>query len=123
MRLVDGAVLNPVPTQPVRDLGADIVIAVDLSAKGDAPVAEGRSQPNVLQTVMRCVDIMTADRAVRDCLLADVVIRPKFEVTGWKSFDQADAYADAGYAAAAANVQCDTKTAPLARPEPRPGLS
>ena len=87
------------PTQPVRDLGADIVIAVDLSAKGDAPVAEGRSQPNVLQTVMRCVDIMTADRAVRDCLLADVVIRPKFEVTGWKSFDQADAYADAGYAA------------------------
>ena len=99
MRLVDGAVLNPVPTQPVRDLGADIVIAVDLSAKGDAPVAEGRNQPNVLQTVMRCVDIMTADRAVRDCLLADVVIRPKFEVTGWKSFDQADAYAEAGYQA------------------------
>ena len=50
----------------------------------------------MLQTVMRCVDIMTAERAVRDCLLADVVIRPHFEITGWKSFDQADAYADAG---------------------------
>jgi NTE family protein len=101
MRLVDGAVLNPVPTQPVRDLGADIVIAVDLSAKGDAPPGEGANQPNVLQTVLRCVDIMTADRAVRDCLLADVVIRPRFEVTGWKGFDQADAYAEAGYAAGA----------------------
>ena len=123
MRLVDGAVLNPVPTQPVRDLGADIVIAVDLSAKGDAPPREGRNQPNVLQTVMRCVDIMTADRAVRDCLLADVVIRPKFEVTGWKSFDQADAYAEAGYLRPDADVQCVTKTAALARPEPRPGLS
>jgi predicted acylesterase/phospholipase RssA len=54
----------------------------------------------MLQTMMRCVDIMTAERAVRDCLLADVVIRPRFEITGWKSFDQADAYADAGYAAA-----------------------
>ena len=100
MRLVDGAVLNPVPTQTVRDLGADIV-------DRRRPIREGRraarrraaNQPNVLQTVMRCVDIMTADRAVRDCLLADVVIRPRFEVTGWKSFDQADAYAEAGYAA------------------------
>jgi NTE family protein len=101
MRLVDGAVLNPVPTQPVRDLGADIVVAVDLSAKGDAPQAERSNQPNVLQTVLRCVDIMTSERAVRDCLLADVVIRPKFEITGWKSFDQADAYADAGYEAGA----------------------
>ena len=96
MRLVDGAVLNPVPTQAVRDLGADIVVAVDLSAKGDAPAAEGANQPNVLQTVMRCVDIMTADRAVRDCLLADVVIRPS---SGHRleGFDQADAYAEAGY--------------------------
>jgi NTE family protein len=100
MRLVDGAVLNPVPTQVVRDMGADVVIAVDLSAKGDAPLNEGGSQPNVLQTVLRCVDIMTADRAVRDCLLADVVIRPRFNVTGWKSFDHADAYAEAGYLAA-----------------------
>jgi NTE family protein len=100
MRLVDGAVLNPVPTQPVRDLGADVVVAVDLSAKSEAPQSERSNQPNMLQTLLRCVDIMTAERAVRDCLLADVVIRPSFEITGWKSFDQADAYADAGYAAA-----------------------
>jgi NTE family protein len=100
MRLVDGGVLNPVPTQPVRDLGADVVVAVDLSAKGEAPQAEHSSQPNMLQTLLRCVDIMTAERAVRDCLLADVVIRPSFEITGWKSFDQADAYSDAGFAAA-----------------------
>jgi NTE family protein len=100
MRLVDGAVLNPVPTQPVRDLGADVVIAVDLSAKSEAP-AETTNQPNMLQTMMRCVDIMTGERAVRDCMLADVVIRPRFEITGWKSFDQADAYAEAGYRAAA----------------------
>ncbi len=101
LRLVDGAVLNPVPTQPVRDLGADIVIAVDLSAKGDVLPSDSGRSPNVFQNVMRCIDIMTADRAVRDCLLADVVVRPKFEILGWKSFDQADAYAEAGYRAAA----------------------
>lgn len=103
LRLVDGAVLNPVPCQPVRDLGADIVIAVDLSARSDGTAGDGAGggrQPNVFQNVMRCIDIMTADRAVRDCSLADVVIRPRFELTGWKHFDKADAYADAGYRAA-----------------------
>lgn len=100
MRLVDGAVLNPVPTQAVRDLGADVVIAVDLSSKGEGQPSDIIKQANLLQNVMRCVDIMTADRAVRDCLLADVVIRPKFEITGWKAFEHADAYAEAGYAAA-----------------------
>lgn len=102
MRLVDGAALNPVPTQPVRDLGADIVIAVDLSATGDPMVGEGGPlrQTNVVQDVLRCINIMTAERAVRDCLLADVVIRPVFAVTGWKHFDKADVYAEAGYKAA-----------------------
>jgi NTE family protein len=101
LRLVDGALLNPVPTQPVRDLGADVVIAVDLSGRKDEE-EDGQGQargPNIFQNVMRCIDIMTAERAVRDCLLADVVIRPRFVQTGWKHFDQADAYADAGYAA------------------------
>ncbi len=103
MRLVDGGVLNPVPTQPVRDLGADIVIAVDLSGRGgdDGEGKSGGRHPNLFQNVMRCIDIMTADRAVRDCLLADVVMRPRFELTGWKHFDQADAYAEAGYKAGA----------------------
>jgi NTE family protein len=101
MRLVDGAVLNPVPTQAVRDLGADVVIAVDLSGRGgdDAEAKPGNRHPNLFQNVMRCIDIMTADRAVRDCLLADAVMRPRFEQTGWKHFDQADAYAEAGYKA------------------------
>jgi NTE family protein len=100
LRLVDGAVLNPVPTQPVRDLGADVVIAVDLSGRRDEDDGSGSGRaPNIFQNVMRCIDIMTAERAVRDCLLADVVIRPRFELTGWKHFDQADAYAEAGYQA------------------------
>jgi NTE family protein len=101
LRLVDGGVLNPVPTQPVRDLGADVVIAVDLSGRRDDEdgVVGGGRAPNIFQNVMRCIDIMTAERAVRDCLLADVVIRPRFVQTGWKHFDQADAYAEAGYQA------------------------
>ncbi|MFN8634386.1 MAG: cyclic nucleotide-binding domain-containing protein [Chloroflexota bacterium] len=100
MRLVDGAVLNPVPTQAVRDLGADIVIAVDLSIDSETPDAERQNQPNVPRMILRCFEIMTAERAVRDCELADVVIHPKFEVTGWQSFDQAEVYEQAGYLAA-----------------------
>jgi hypothetical protein len=66
----------------------------------------------MLQTMMRCVDIMTSERAVRDCLLADVVVRPRFEITGWKSFDQADAYAEIGFAAAEAMLPALQKLLP-----------
>src|SRR4029079_7773541 len=45
MRLVDGAVLNPVPTQAVRDLGADVVVAVDLSAQSETMPNENANQP------------------------------------------------------------------------------
>ena len=40
--LVDGGVVCPVPTQAVRDLGADIAIAVDLSSPGLRPEAPPR---------------------------------------------------------------------------------
>ncbi len=103
-RLVDGGVLNPVPTQSVRDLGADVVIAVDLSGRAadeESPTGPrlGR-QPNVVQNLMRCHDIMTADRAAHDCLLADLVIRPRFDQLTWKEFGKADLYAKIGYQAA-----------------------
>ncbi len=103
-RLVDGSVLNPVPTQAVRDLGADIVIAVDISGRvtdDESPTRPRLSkQPNIFQNLHRCLDIMMADRALRDCLLADVVIRPRFETISWDKFDRASSYADAGYEAA-----------------------
>jgi NTE family protein len=104
-RLVDGGVLNPVPTQAARDLGADIVIGVDLSGRSvqeDVPTGPLlRRQPNIFQNLLRCHDIMMADRAAQDCLLADLVIRPRFEKLSWKEFDRAELYAAAGYAAAA----------------------
>jgi NTE family protein len=120
-RLVDGGVLNPVPTQPVRDLGADIVIAVDLSGRAahdETPTGpQLKRQPNIFQNLLRCHDIMMADRAVRDCLLADVVIRPRFATVGWKHFDKADDYAAAGYAAASEAAPALRKLLPWLDPE------
>lgn len=100
--LVDGGVLNPVPTQAARDLGADVVIAVDLSGNhGDAPAHPvAQRNPNIIQNLMRCNDIMMADRAARDCLLADLVIRPRFAQVSWTHFDRFDEYLESGYAAA-----------------------
>jgi predicted acylesterase/phospholipase RssA len=103
-RLVDRGVLNPVPTQVVRDLGADIVIAVDLSGRSgvdESPTGSAiRKAPNIVQTLMRCHDMMSADRAAQDCLLADLVIRPRFENITWKEFGNSDFYAEVGYEAA-----------------------
>ncbi|MFN8522463.1 MAG: cyclic nucleotide-binding domain-containing protein [Chloroflexota bacterium] len=101
--LVDGGVLNPVPTQVVRDMGADVVVAVDLSGRGDGTEqrpTQSAKGANFVQNALRCVDIMTGDRAVRDCLLADVVIRPRFQRTSWKEFERYEEHLQAGYAAA-----------------------
>jgi NTE family protein len=64
--VVDGAVLNPVPTNVVEDLGADVVVAVrltsaDVDADLDAEavqVLRGGGVPSAVSTIMRAIEIM-----------------------------------------------------------------
>lgn len=81
-RLVDGAVLAPVPIQACRNLGADFVIAVDVSQSLDG-VADTE---NVIDIIFRANTI--TNRALNDLLThhADVVIRPNVGRTHWAEF-------------------------------------
>ncbi|WP_312423056.1 patatin-like phospholipase family protein [Anaerospora hongkongensis] len=73
MTLVDGAVKNNLPTDILRHMGADIVIAVDLGYDG---------QPNneiktVGEILMQCIEIMGREvTLLKGSQYADVVIRP-----------------------------------------------
>ena len=72
--LVDGGVVTPMPTKTVRDLGADIVIAVDLLTSGS--INWGR--PNTLvgmffQSAMMMLRTASKNQHYR----ADIVIEPE----------------------------------------------
>ncbi len=52
--LVDGGILERVPTKEVRDMGADVIVAVDVL--GD--LMQKEAAPNLVETLLRCIDIM-----------------------------------------------------------------
>ena len=88
--LVDGALVNPVPVSLCRAMGADFVIAVDLSSsmvgryarRLDADTARRRRAPSMMEVVTDSLAIMQV-RITRSRLAgepADAVIMPRL---GW----------------------------------------
>lgn len=77
MLLVDGGCLCRVPVSQVKQLGADVVLAVDALSHTDEPVTE---VGNILDLVLRVFDIMdnqqTAMHSRIDGDLADITLRP-----------------------------------------------
>jgi NTE family protein len=83
---VDGGVVSPVPVDAARQLGADIVIAVDISSKagGTAPTA-------LAGIVNQSITIMGQTLGRQELARADVVIRPQVNAIGPVSFEQRNA--------------------------------
>lgn len=80
---VDGGVVSPVAVDAARRYGADVVIAVDISAEGEAPRPQG-----TLETMMQAVGIMYSKLATQQLAKADVVIKPKVGYIGSAAFDK-----------------------------------
>jgi len=96
--LVDGGVVDNVPVGAARQLGADYVIAVDLSGSLDTtPVPR-----NVFGVLMRSYEIMLHEKRATEVAGADVVIRPRVERLGPVNLEAAGAYIEAGWKATVA---------------------
>jgi NTE family protein len=81
---VDGGVVSPVPVDAARELGADFVIAVDISSK-----AVGRADSSsLLGNVNRSIAIMGQKLGAAELARADIVIRPAVNDIGAADFDQ-----------------------------------
>jgi NTE family protein len=80
---VDGGVVSPVPVDAARELGADFVIAVDISAHSD-----GTLPADLLGIVGRSVVIMGQHLGAQELARADVVIRPQVNDIGAADFTQ-----------------------------------
>lgn len=79
----DGGIVSPVAVEAARRMGADIVIAVDISSDIDV------SQPqNTIETILKAINIMYSKVAGQQISRADVIIRPKVSFIGSADFDK-----------------------------------
>jgi len=84
--LVDGCVINMVPVHETRDLGADRVIAVDVTRELIRPPAF----QNGLEVMFRADEITNYRLNEFHLKAADVIVRPKMGATHWADFGRLD---------------------------------
>ncbi|WP_456410363.1 patatin-like phospholipase family protein [Oceanithermus sp.] len=89
----DGAYKAPVPVRMARELGADVVIVVNVTR--EVPFEPERLVSNVTQLV---IDIIRRNSA-EDLALADVVVDPGLALESYMSFDKAADFIEKGYQA------------------------
>src|SRR6185503_18217381 len=99
--LVDGGLVANLPIGFARDLGADVVIAVDVNLDGIHFFEDPRTALGVLAHVFVAVERIVSNQQRSD---ADVLITPKVGHIRWDQTRRADELVKAGYEAAIASM-------------------
>lgn len=73
MLLIDGGVVNILPTDVLRRMGADFVIGVDVNTRATV----GSEPKNVFQVILQSWDVISRQGAARARKDADIVIYPE----------------------------------------------
>jgi NTE family protein len=94
-RYVDGGLVSPVPVSASHEMGANFVIAVDISARPKSGKATG-----FLSMLDQSLNIMSVAALAQELKQADIVIRPKVQNIGSASFDSRQQAIRAGEIAA-----------------------
>lgn len=80
--LVDGGLIDPIPVRVLREMGADLVIAVNVvpyigdKLQKEACISEKPKEPNILSVLIRMIYVMGYQAALAGMREADVVIAP-----------------------------------------------
>jgi NTE family protein len=80
---VDGGLVSPIPVSAARKLGADIVIAVDISGR-----PSGKKGAGSLDLLLDTIAIMSTTLGGYELRDADIVIRPKIQDLPAANFQQ-----------------------------------
>jgi NTE family protein len=78
---IDGGAVSPVPVRFARQMGADVVIAVDISA-----IPEGQPTKGPIDILLQTFNIMGHAISQFEMADADVIMRPKLEGVGSADF-------------------------------------
>jgi NTE family protein len=90
--LVDGGLVNDVPSDVVKELGAEVVIGVDLNA--DRVVR--RKPENLMEVFYRSLNILIYNSAQRARRLADVMVVPRLGDFAYHDLSRLDELIDQG---------------------------
>ena len=98
MLLVDGGCLCRVPVKAVKDMGADVVVAVDVLSNISQPIDK---IGNLLSLILRMFDLMDAHQTdMRGRLegdIADIVIKPVIQTVSQYAVRDLDKIYEIGY--------------------------
>lgn len=97
---VDGGLVSKVPVQVARQLGADIVIAVDVSR----PPHDHMTLDSTISVMGQAIAILSQAVLAKDLQDADVVIRPEIGIVPLGNFDNKEYSIGAGERAAIAAI-------------------
>ncbi len=118
--LVDGAFSNPVPADVARRMGADVVIAVDVSSRWVNIFEQEIKLTNVrsmIENSLQVAEYQLAKEHVKD---ANVVLRPAVTHHSWLDFGQTADIISEGYKETRANLKNIAKAAHAKLPEKSP---
>ena len=91
---MDGGIVNPVPVSAVQLLGADKVIAVDISTTlnpSQELLDETRTAqrlPNMFSNMLRSIDIMAAQIRARTTNEPGILIKPEMAAMSLRQYPQ-----------------------------------
>ena len=106
MLLVDGGVLCRVPVRQVKELGADVVVAIDAIKNTGEPVEKITSIPSMLMRVFDTIDNknVNADRSAPD-YPCDLLLEPELKGISQFAVKNLDKIYEEGYALGKDNMQ------------------
>lgn len=96
MMLVDGGLLNNMPADVCRNMGADVVIGVDLNHRR----GEGTKSTKLVDILLATWDITTKSTMYKGLQNSDLVIEPELKEFKRTSLDKIDEMVAEGYRAA-----------------------
>ena len=94
--LIDGGLSNPVPADVVRELGAEYVIAIDVSSRWINLPEEMTEVVDIYDVIMGAMTVIENQIAKRVLTGADIVLRPAVARFRWLSFSDAQEILKAG---------------------------
>jgi NTE family protein len=97
---VDGGLISKIPVVAARQLGADIVIAVDVSRRPD----DHAQLDDTIAVMQQALSIMSQQITAKDLQAADIVIRPDLGALPFGDFEGKPSSVRAGKDAATAAV-------------------
>ncbi len=98
--MVDGGIVEDVPISPLRPMGADVVVAVNLSAD-----RQFRTPDDIIDILFNAFDIAIDEETKARVKTADVVIEPRLSQFRRMDVRQIDALIAEGYRATAESIE------------------